>query len=806
MSQRPDHYVRPMWRRRLVASLCLLSLAIPALAAAPAQFDRYGGWAGLQGKRTGFFHTQKLGGRWWLITPDGNAFFSAGVYCVRISGIPDVRTGRRAYRENCLFAHGSEKEWARVAVRRVGGWGFNTIGDWSSASVITQRQLPYCLSASIKQLGSSVLSVSWSRFPDVFDPKFAEASRAQAAALVRRFSGQLTDPWLLGYFIDDEAGFYGSKNAWGSLVDDYARLPAGAPGKQALVELLQQRYGNIQRLNAAWGARYRSFAELRRATRTQGRIAKADKSTFLELVSARYVAPICKELRRLDPNHLILGPRPSRFYPEVMKGIGRYCDVINVSAYQLNRGHDIDPQFTATVNGIARDSGRPVMLGVLIGARSRTYPTGIVRTQRDRGVSYQRYLQAVCSNPNVVGLHWFQYFDPPAANKQDTGNYGLVTEGDEPYKDCVAVVAEANRNVYRYLLPKAFPAGTPAAPKFEPAPKPTKSIAKPLAITNGDFESKAPAPWQLQAWQGTGRATPSRTQPHGGRQCIRFVGSGPGWDSSLVAVQYAPAIRLKPDHRYRLSVWLRSKGLKTWAGVRLKIKRADGSDGYIQADIKKDAPKWTEAVVEFDNGDERAVSVQYIAVMHVGEGTAWADDVQLRDLGTPPAEPKPAAWPRGIAVPNPGAEQLDSKGHPVGWLLQTWQGNGEARVDRRVRHAGRHSILLRGGSQPGWGSSVAAIQKDPPISFQAGRRYAFSAWIRTEGIEASLHLRIKVKYPDGKDEYIQGVLSADLPAWTEVRKEFVLPRDARVAYIGAVLVGGGLAWIDDLSLKEKAER
>jgi hypothetical protein len=37
--------------------------------------DQYGGWTGLQGKRTGFFHVEKLGDRWWFVTPDGNVYF-----------------------------------------------------------------------------------------------------------------------------------------------------------------------------------------------------------------------------------------------------------------------------------------------------------------------------------------------------------------------------------------------------------------------------------------------------------------------------------------------------------------------------------------------------------------------------------------------------------------------------------------------------------------------------------------------------------------------------------------------------------
>ena len=42
-------------------------------------YDRYGGWMKLAGTKTGFFHTQQIDGRWWLVTPEGHAFFSKGV-------------------------------------------------------------------------------------------------------------------------------------------------------------------------------------------------------------------------------------------------------------------------------------------------------------------------------------------------------------------------------------------------------------------------------------------------------------------------------------------------------------------------------------------------------------------------------------------------------------------------------------------------------------------------------------------------------------------------------------------------------
>ena len=50
----------------------------------PKDWDRYGGWAaGPQLRATGFFRTEKVKGKWWLVDPDGRLFFSHGIDCVR---------------------------------------------------------------------------------------------------------------------------------------------------------------------------------------------------------------------------------------------------------------------------------------------------------------------------------------------------------------------------------------------------------------------------------------------------------------------------------------------------------------------------------------------------------------------------------------------------------------------------------------------------------------------------------------------------------------------------------------------------
>ena len=97
----------------MILAFLILGLATAVQAELETEYDIYGGWQKLQGKKTGFFHTEKISGKWWIVSPEGNAFFSKGVNSV----------------------HPPEKEsfsgqGASQAVEWLKSWGMNTAGCW----------------------------------------------------------------------------------------------------------------------------------------------------------------------------------------------------------------------------------------------------------------------------------------------------------------------------------------------------------------------------------------------------------------------------------------------------------------------------------------------------------------------------------------------------------------------------------------------------------------------------------------------------------------------------------------------------
>ncbi|HYZ40731.1 MAG TPA: hypothetical protein VE687_08905, partial [Stellaceae bacterium] len=208
------------------------------LARLPAR-DRFGGLEGGGFRATGFFHTEKRDGRWWLVTPDGNPFFSIGMDVVAPGG-PTYVDGREFMfrdlpaRDGELAAHWSEHDdrrgfgvqrgrgydhghafdfftanlerkfsaewrarWREEAVERLTAWGFNTIGDWSDPELCAMRRLPYTVPLSPEGEFAKVTSDEnlWGPMPDVFDPRFTTAIDAMARHAAARFRG---DPYLIG--------------------------------------------------------------------------------------------------------------------------------------------------------------------------------------------------------------------------------------------------------------------------------------------------------------------------------------------------------------------------------------------------------------------------------------------------------------------------------------------------------------------------------------------------------------------------------------------------------------------------------
>lgn len=416
------------------------------------QLDQYGGWPGLTGEATGFFHAEQLDDRWWLVDPDGRVFLSLGVNAARFEGDNIRDTDRRPYRDACLAKYGSREAWTTAALALLRDANFNTLGSWCGAYTF-ERGMPYTL---ILNLGARS-GANWltGAFPDLWDPAFERtADEIAAEACAPRRDSKL----LIGYFTDNELHWGPDWRAPTTLLEEYLMLPHDAPGHTRAVTFLRERYASAADFSTAWGLDLTAWEQLDGAVKLSGKgrteQAGSDSLAFVEIVARRYFQVCHDAIRRHDPNHLILGCRVAIFLDlAVARGSQGLVDVFSVNHYiprpveaALRQLHEAAqaPLLVTEWAFRARDSGLPNTKGA----------GPIVNTQQDRARAYREYLTDLLRMPFVVGAHWFEYADEPAEGRFDgeNSNYGLVNIRDEPYEEFLSVVREVNGAAYETHL------------------------------------------------------------------------------------------------------------------------------------------------------------------------------------------------------------------------------------------------------------------------------------------------------------------------------------------------------------------
>ena len=381
--------------------------------------DRFGGWAGgPKLKATGFFRTEKVDGKWWLVDPDGHLFFSHGVDCVGPGGATGVGLREKYFswlpakddpdfgkfwgRVDWPAAHGFYKDkahlpydtfdfcranarrkygadWERISAERaharMRAWGLNTIANWSNPVVYGLRRTPYTVQISTS--GTPRLEGStgwWGALPDPFIPEFESTLRKRVKDIARTMRD---DPWCIGVFVDNEL---------------------------------------------SWNEEPR-----------------------MKDVAERYFSTVRRVLRDEMPNHLYLGCRIAWGREVIYEACARHCDVVSVNIYSRDPSRDLPPE--------AED--KPMIVGEFhFGARDRgLFHTGLVATrdQKERAACYCAFVNACLDHPRFVGAHWFQWRDQPLTGRFDGENYqiGFVTVTDAPYPELVEAARKTASGMYQ---------------------------------------------------------------------------------------------------------------------------------------------------------------------------------------------------------------------------------------------------------------------------------------------------------------------------------------------------------------------
>ena len=631
--------------------------------AAPAQgaqtFPPYesGSFApGVKCPATGFFRMAEVDGRSWVIDPLGRGTVLLGIDHVSYNGHWSQRTNRSLYREWNDSHYPSREAWAEETVARLKSWGFNMLGA-GGHEFLEHRGLAHTRFLS---MGDSLCLNEYddefwicpnehrpcSAFPNVFHPLFPDHCEYVAR---KKCAPSRDDPWLFGYFVDNELAWWGRGQGATGLFDAVMEKPASHTAKKALLAFVAEEA-------ARRGLGDRPWEKIPRADQDD------IKRGFLRLAAERYFSITSSAIRRHDPNHLVLGARFAGLDGAdavVWEAAGRYCDVVTFNCYpwaDLDRNvvmlHGGSGSARAADAFAARHSavGRPMLitewsfpaldsgLPCTGGAGQRFF------TQAERTAATELFAKTMLALPFLVGYDYFMWVDEPAAGISDAfpedSNYGLVNEQGVPYPEITSMFARMHGEIGRWRS-APLPPERPAARRTGTAADEIRARA--YGKSEGvEFVRSGPSTWRLSNAAGLAL---SRDEGKGGKGLSVTLGGREIGDYCVMLHEVLPG------------------GERSWRDA----------DGVTSAEWKDG-----ELLVTFESRGWRPFAVRQRISLSADGGSFLAELVELRNLGRDPIGVKSVLF-RAYA-PYAGASK------PVKPVPNLWKG---PRADAWLAEDGR---------------------------------------------------------------------------------------------------------------------
>ncbi|MCD7937074.1 MAG: hypothetical protein LUG98_09470, partial [Tannerellaceae bacterium] len=245
----------------------------------------YGGWKAWQKEATGFFRTEKVDGRWWIIDPQGYPFIHKAVVAVNPGKSPKQR-------EVFTEKYGSRENWIKEETALLKKYGFNGAGAWTDTEVLKLMDQPLVYTVIIspmgayrqqhlKKFGGKYQQAGWQGYrfdlAMVFDDEFDQFVKEAIAPIVR----YKEDPYLLGYFTDNELPWHND-----ALDRHLNYLAKDEQGYIAAKKWLDERKG---------------------FDASPADVTEEDRMAFIGFYFDTYMRKVTTALREADPTHLYLG-------------------------------------------------------------------------------------------------------------------------------------------------------------------------------------------------------------------------------------------------------------------------------------------------------------------------------------------------------------------------------------------------------------------------------------------------------------------------------------------------------------------
>ena len=394
----------------------------------------------------------------WLKTPCGKRFYSLGVNTVDAGYSWREKDNKTWY--SWMAFDPTMAHWVTRARSRLAAWGFNTAGGWSLPPA--KLHMPMIINLELGRRAK----FHWF---DPFDPATEQRMMALAPQLVAPYKGS---PYRIGYFSDNEVGWWA-----GALFSFYSGKPATNFTKQRWVAMLRHDYGGDWPKFTAdfipptgvtdWDALLKTTQLTH--LRPGGHGIKAVRE-WTGIVAERYYTLAEKAIRAADPDALYFGDRLPIYYdPAAVRAEARHVDAIAVNYNPDASDGWIAHYFWQGLKELS--GGKPVLVTEWFFAANQNR-TGnknnghlmTVETQDERANGAAAVTDNFAAIPELIGSHWFQYYDHPNGGRQDGEDYdfGLVDINDRPYQRLTEALAAANR-----AAPRIHAATKPALPAMQ---------------------------------------------------------------------------------------------------------------------------------------------------------------------------------------------------------------------------------------------------------------------------------------------------------------------------------------------------
>jgi hypothetical protein len=456
-----------------------------------ADWDQYGGWKKKKlTQGTGYFSKVKKDGKWWLVDPLGNAFFSIGPDCVvirpdcRIDGLEkfmdwlperDDPKYKDMYSENSMrlfenkrrkpllfsfeqsnlyrtFGYDWYEKWKRYITGMLKNHGMNTLGNWSDEKLFGGGLMPYV--STLPRFPSTDKKI-FRDFPDVFSEEYKK-NAAEAAKYLSKYKD---DSYMIGYFLGNEPSWAFVDNL--VIADEVLYNLEMTECKKELIKYLSEKYIEVSNLNAAWGKGYKSFDELYERQKDVSKWTKRSREDMIEfskIMLEKYIAVPSDACKKAAPNHMNLGIRWAWISDEIVVTGWEHFDVFSINCYAVDPTEDLDGVTKLNVD-------LPIMIGEFhFGALDAGLTaTGLeaVKSQTDRGKAFRYYAERVAAHPNGVGCHYFQCYDQFELGRFDGENYniGLFDICSLPHEEIMGYAKDTGVNIYEVADGKKKPYG-----------------------------------------------------------------------------------------------------------------------------------------------------------------------------------------------------------------------------------------------------------------------------------------------------------------------------------------------------------